>query len=72
MGNADNLTYLFQGSLGRADTLPHFSESFWTAVLSLFLFHLGAQEGDADLPPENYTIGEDVELCCHGPNGGSL
>jgi hypothetical protein len=27
---------------------------------------------DTDLPPENHTIGEEAQLCCHGPNGGGL
>ena len=36
-----------------------------------------ATEGDEaragrhiDLPPENYTIGQEVRLCCDGPKGG--
>lgn len=25
---------------------------------------------EVDLPFENYTIGEEARLCCHGPTGG--
>ncbi|HQY59316.1 MAG: hypothetical protein V9G17_04660 [Nitrospira sp.] len=44
MAKGNNLTYLFKGDSETANALPHCSESFWTAVLGLLFFHLGAQK----------------------------
>lgn len=44
MAKGNNLTYLFEGDSGITNALPHCSESFWTAVLGLFLLHLGDQK----------------------------
>jgi hypothetical protein len=57
-------------SWGGTRKLPRAFTEQGVAMLSSVLKSKRAVQ--VDLPPENYTIGEEAQLCCHGPNGGGL